>query len=350
MHQINAKSGKNSGVAKQICDIQPHAHPTHCHAHSLNLCMKDMTGNSKVMEDALDIVREIVLLIKFSPKRESILSNIKENLEMEDDKYEQPAGIAKLSKTRWTVRAICFERILENYDEIMELWHVTLKQGKLESEVKSRIIGCQCQMETFSLFFGLCLGKNLYKHSDNLSKTLQSVKMCALSSFNTAMLTVQVLQNMRNNNFFDMVQKKATAHSFIKPPVLKRKRKLNPRYDYGKADAEFPTSARDNYCRKYYEALDLLISAIKSRFLQHSFQAYQNLETLLLKRLQDDDIEDQTQYLQENFTGDINLIELSAQLPVFKILLHNGDGIVNFDDIVKNVRAKMFDWLCRQHL
>ena len=66
--------------------------------------------------------------------------------------------LAKLSKTRWTVRAICFERIVENYDEIMELWRVTLNQGKLESEVKSRIIGCQCQKE----FFGLCLGKNLY--------------------------------------------------------------------------------------------------------------------------------------------------------------------------------------------
>jgi hypothetical protein len=279
--------GKNSGVAKQICDIQPRAHSTHCHAHSLNLCVKDMTANSKVMEDALDIACEIVLLIKYSPKRESILNNIKENLEMEDEEYDQPAGITKLSKTRWTVRAICFERILENYDEIMELWRVTLKQGKLESEVKLRIIGCKYQMETFSLFFGLCLGENLYKHSDNLSKSLQSIKMCALSSFNTAMLTVQVLENMRNDNsfdnFFDIVEKKATAHGFIKPPVLKRKRKPNPRYDYGEADAEFPISPRRDYLRKYFEALDLLISSIKSRFLQPSFQAYQNLETLLLK-------------------------------------------------------------------
>ena len=68
---------------------------------------------------------------------------------------DQPAGITKLSKTRWTVRAICFERILENYDELMELWQVTSKQGKLESEVKSRIIGCKYQMETFSLFWTL---------------------------------------------------------------------------------------------------------------------------------------------------------------------------------------------------
>jgi hypothetical protein len=73
--------------------------------------------------------------------------------------------------------------------------------------------------------------------------------------------------------------------------------------------------------------------------LQPSFQAYQNLETLLLKSLQGDDVKEYIQYLQENFTGDVSLIELSAQLPVFKILLHNGDGIVNFDDILKSVKA-----------
>ena len=114
---------------------------------------------------------------------------------MEDHEYKQPVGVKKLSKTRWTVCAICFERILSNYNEIMESWRVTLKQGKLDSKVKSRITGCKHQMETFSLFFGLRLGKNLNKHSDNLSKTLQCTKMCALSSFNTAMLTVQGLQN-----------------------------------------------------------------------------------------------------------------------------------------------------------
>ena len=129
-----------------------------------------MTNNSNLMEDALDITHEIVILIKYSPKGEGILGDIKDNLEMEDHEYKQPAGVTKLSKTRWTVRAICFERILSNYNEIMELWRATLKHGKLDSEVKSRITGCKHQMETFSLFFGLCLGKNVYKLSDKLSK------------------------------------------------------------------------------------------------------------------------------------------------------------------------------------
>ena len=130
------------------------------------------------MEDALNVARKIVILIKYSPKREGILGNI--NLEMEDLEYKQPAGVTKLSKTRWTVRAICFERILCNYNEIMGIMAITLKQGKLDSKVKSRTIGCKHQMETFSLFFGLCLGKNLYKLSDNLSKTLPCTKMCVL--------------------------------------------------------------------------------------------------------------------------------------------------------------------------
>ena len=262
---------------------------------------------------------------------------------MEDDEYEQPAGVTKLSKTRWTVCAICFERILENYDEIMELWCVALRQCKLESEVKSRIIGCQHQMETFFLFFGLCLGKSLYKHSDNLSKTLQSQKMCALSSYNTAMLTVQVLEKIRNDidfdNFFNTVVKKAGAHSFIEPPVLQRKRKPNPRYDYGNAVAEFPATARDNYRRKYYEALDLLMSSITSRFSQPSFKAYENLETLLLNSLRNVDVDDQVQYLKKNFDGDISPLELSAQLPIFRMLLHNGEGIVNFHDVLEGVKA-----------
>ena len=76
-------------------------------------------------------------------------------------------------------------------------------------------------------------------------------------------------------------------HNFVKSPVLPQKRKPNPRYDYGETAVEFPASAKDDYRRKYYEALDLLISSMKTRFSQGSFQAYQNLETLLLNGLQD---------------------------------------------------------------
>ena len=73
--------GHRSGVAKRIQDLQPKAYPTHCHGHSLSLSVKDTTKNCKLLSDTMDTAKEVVTLIKFSPKWENLLGEIKENLE-----------------------------------------------------------------------------------------------------------------------------------------------------------------------------------------------------------------------------------------------------------------------------
>ena len=45
--------GKSSGVATQIFGEQPKAHYTHCHAHSLSLSVKDVTKNTKILQDTM---------------------------------------------------------------------------------------------------------------------------------------------------------------------------------------------------------------------------------------------------------------------------------------------------------
>ena len=65
--------GKKSGVAKQIYVEQPKAHYTHCHCHSLDLSVKDVTTTCKVLSDSMDVAGEIAIWIKFSPKREQML-------------------------------------------------------------------------------------------------------------------------------------------------------------------------------------------------------------------------------------------------------------------------------------
>ena len=110
--------GLKSGVERKLCDIQPKARATHCHAHSLSLCVKDATHRCKVLSDAMDIGSEIVVLVKYSPKRENLLGDIKDNIEQDFDKAS--GGLTKLSATRWTVRASCFQRILDNYNDLME--------------------------------------------------------------------------------------------------------------------------------------------------------------------------------------------------------------------------------------
>ena len=141
----------------------------------------------------MDTAKEVVTLIKFSPKRERLLGDIKENLD------EEPAsgGVISLCPTRWTVRASCFQRIIDNYSALLQEWIVCLHQ-KLQADVRGpgRIVGCQAQMNTFDFFFGLHLGERLFSHTDNLSKTLQKTKTFP------ANLTKQVLQKMRNNECF----------------------------------------------------------------------------------------------------------------------------------------------------
>ena len=73
--------GKRSGVAKQIHYIQrKKAHPTHCHAHSLSLSVKDATSHRKIWSDTVNNTNEIVKLVKFLPKRENLLGQIKSNI------------------------------------------------------------------------------------------------------------------------------------------------------------------------------------------------------------------------------------------------------------------------------
>lgn len=159
--------GSKSGVVTRIVQIQPKAHPTHCHGHSLSLGIKDVTKASKILSNTMDTAKEITTQIKYSPKRECSLGQIKENLEQEDESYSAACGgIVSLCPTRWTVRAACFGRILDNYSALMEEWRVSL-EDKLQPDVRGGIAGCQAQMQTFDFFFGLSLGERLFSHSDN---------------------------------------------------------------------------------------------------------------------------------------------------------------------------------------
>ena len=111
--------------------------------------------NSKQMKDVMGTVTEIILLVKYSLKRENLLGNIKDLIHFEslhtDDETEVAPSLDKLSATRWTVRR----------NALMKLQGVSLATGKLDSEVKAKIIGVQNQMCEFQFFYGLNLRQRL---------------------------------------------------------------------------------------------------------------------------------------------------------------------------------------------
>eukprot|EP00731_Ephydatia_muelleri_P000006 Em0001g6a len=78
------------------------------------------------------------------------------------------------------------------------------------------------------------LGELLLRHSDNLSKTLQSRHMSAAEGQKVAAMTVKTLKSLRTDEsfqaFWELVQKTANELE-VECPSLPRKRRAPRRYD-----------------------------------------------------------------------------------------------------------------------
>ena len=72
----------------------------------------------------------------------------------------------------------------------------------LETDIKSRVIGCKSQMEQFEFYFALQLSHKLYALTDNLSKLFNRTKCQLLSGKRNAELTKKTIETMRNDESF----------------------------------------------------------------------------------------------------------------------------------------------------
>ena len=76
---------------------------------------------------------------------------------------------------------------------LFQLWGHCLKEDKLATDVKARIIGCSTPMTKFDFYFGMHLGHKFYSLTDNLSEAQQKSKMSAVSGQRLARLTIQTI-------------------------------------------------------------------------------------------------------------------------------------------------------------
>ena len=108
--------------------------------------------------------------------------------------------------------------------------------------------------------------------------------MSSCTSKRTAELVVSVLEGLRNKDsfksLFQIITDNFSTIDFIEQPGLPRKRKA-PHYsilhyvdsNQNTAQAHHPLTAEDQYHESYFEAVDNMISAIRERFKQPSFEA-----------------------------------------------------------------------------
>ena len=304
----NTMAGTRAGVATKVQEIEPRAVFTHCYGHALNLGVSDAIKSSPAMKDCLDTCTELVKLIKFSPKREAMLRKLKEEAD------SNAINVRTLCPTRWTVRAECLGSILVNYDSIQELWETALHETS-DTETKARIQGIQSQMKCFKFLFCLVLTEMILQHTDKLSETLQGPKLSGVEGHEIAMLTVKTLKGLRTDgNFWQKIEKMMNELE-VDEPQLARRRKTPKQFEQGEAPAEFAATPKDEYCRVYFEALDLATTSIWSRFDQKGFKIFSNVQQLLFKACgTEKSFNEELDLVCDYFYDDFSKEELSAQL------------------------------------
>lgn len=118
---------------------------THCYRHALSLAVSDTIKKYRPVRDCLDTCFELVKLIKFFPKREAMLRELK--MEINSDAPD----LRTMYLTRWTDRADFLVSIVENYDNIQFLLE-TSSHATSDTEMKARIQGMKSKMQCFKFF------------------------------------------------------------------------------------------------------------------------------------------------------------------------------------------------------
>ena len=67
-------------------------------------------------------------------------------------------GVYAFWSMRWTVRGEALAAVINNHDELIELWNWSLTVPK-DTEMKARIRGVKSMMTTFDFYVGCSLGK-----------------------------------------------------------------------------------------------------------------------------------------------------------------------------------------------
>ena len=178
-------------------------------------------------------------------------------------------------------------------------------------------------METFQFFFGILLAEMVFRHTDNLSKTLQKPELSSLQGYEIAMLTVKTLQLICTESNFDLFWEKVDKlRSSVtrSSPCLPRKCRVLKQYDMWSGPAEFHSTAKDLYRQVYFEVFDLAVATITSRFNQPGYKVHSNIEQPFVKACFNKVYEQNLAFIAEFYGDDFNIQQLESQLATFRIL------------------------------
>ena len=284
-----------------------------------------------LLRSCLDAVFEITKLIKKSPKRDAIFQKLKHDLATDTPSF------CVLCPTRWIAS---LQSVLDSYEVLLGVGE-EFKNSQIDSEMKAKIIGIETQILTFNFLLGISLGTLILQHSDNLSKSLQHDTITAAEGQPMAKLTIDVLKFIRKEEKFKSFYDHVLLHQSefdIDAPTLSCKRRPPRLLQIGLTDGTFH-STHEITRQIYYEAFDLVIESINSRFNQPGYKVYRNVEDLVLNACCGSHYDTELSNVCDFYKDDISKMQLQAQLPLLQALFAEemNQSELSINDIIKSL-------------
>jgi len=188
-------AGAVAGVSSRIAADEPRAVYVHCLAHSLNLALQDSARNLPIYRDMMEYTKDLVNLIRLSPKRSALLCSMQGD---DDMGSPQRRNLRPLCPTRWTTRHESINSILDNYTAVRD----TLAEiSECESsDAGTKANGLYTRMTTFLFYFSLVTGLMIFSRTEALSKALQAKSMTVAAAMLAARKTHDNIRRLREDS------------------------------------------------------------------------------------------------------------------------------------------------------
>ena len=257
--------GKRTGVATRFLAMNPAAIPVHCFAHSLNLCLQDTGRNIVYLRDALELVREISKLIKFSPKRLHLFSSRLQ------EAGEDTVTLKSICLTRWTAGTAAIDAVLKDYHSLLEVLDEIYMYHTTKDDYGLKAYGLLQLLEKSA--FGLMLSYQLSSASEQVSPTLQKKNI----SIHDALSALEAAKA-----HFKRIRKEEFDRFYAKALAFAEEHKRPSRYD-DESEPHYFSNEKQYYRKMYYEVCDLILGELEDRFNTLHLQPVLCMEQILLK-------------------------------------------------------------------
>lgn len=159
-------SGIRNGVQALVKQEEARALYVYCLAHSLNLCVQEVTKKCVIVRNVMDFIYELVQLIKFSPNRLYVFDSLRKNVVVSGG--ESTPRLRILCPTQWTIRHTSIKSILLNYEILLS----TLEEvQKGHDEYAAKASRLHARMELFDTYFGLKLSHLVFSAAEQFQST-----------------------------------------------------------------------------------------------------------------------------------------------------------------------------------